>query len=106
MSRKDELKYVTLPSTLEFIGESAFADTSISFVTLPKNLRDFNGTIFNSQSFTQYSVSPENPYYKAIDGVVYSKDLTKLVAYTGVRLLIRLLQIQAAKWDFPVPTFP
>ena len=78
---EDELKYVTLPSTLEFIGESAFADTSISFVTLPKNLRDFNGTIFNSQSFTQYSVSPENPYYKAIDGVVYSKDLTKLVAY-------------------------
>ena len=78
---EDELKYVTLPSTLEFIGDSAFADTAISFVTLPKNLRDFNGTIFNSQSFTQYSVSPENPYYKAIDGVVYSKDLTKLVAY-------------------------
>ena len=78
---EEKLKYVTLPSTLEFIGDSAFADTAVKFVTLPKNLRDFNGTIFNSQSFTQYSVSPKNPYYKAIDGVVYSKDLTKLVAY-------------------------
>ena len=78
---EEKLKYVTLPSTIEFIGDSAFADTAIEFVTLPKNLRDFNGTIFNSQSFTQYSVSPGNPYYKAIDGVVYSKDLTKLVAF-------------------------
>ena len=78
---EEKLKYVTLPASLEFIGDSAFADTAVEFVTLPKNLRDFNGTIFNSQSFTQYHVSPENPYYKAIDGVVYSKDLTKLVAY-------------------------
>ena len=78
---EQKLKYVTLPSTLEFIGDSAFADTAVEFVTLPKNLQSFNGTIFNSQSFTQYSVSPENPYFKAIDGVVYSKDLTKLVAY-------------------------
>ena len=78
---EEKLKYVTLPSTLEFIGDSAFANTAVEFVTLPKNLQDFNGTIFNTQSFTQYSVSPENPYYKAIDGVVYSKDLTKLVAY-------------------------
>ncbi len=78
---EEKLKYVTLPSTIEFIGDSAFADTAVEFVTLPKRLRDFNGSIFNSQSFTQYSVSPENPYYKAIDGVVYSKDLTKLVAF-------------------------
>ncbi len=78
---EEQLKYVTLPASLEFIGESAFANTGISFVTIPKNLRDFNGTIFNSQSFTQYSVSPQNPYYKEVDGVVYSKDMTKLVAY-------------------------
>ena len=78
---EEQLKSVTLPSTLEFIGDSAFADTGIEYVNIPCNLQDFNGTIFNSQSIIQYSVSPENPYYKAIDGVVYSKDLTRLVAY-------------------------
>ena len=78
---EEKLTSVTLPSTLEYIGDSAFADTGIESVILPEGLCDFNGTIFNSQCFTQYSVSPENPYYKAIDGVVYSKDLTKLVAY-------------------------
>ena len=78
---EEKLESVTLPDSIEFIGDSAFADTSISSVTLPKNLEEFDGTIFNSQSLTQYSVSPENPYFKAVDGVVYSKDLTKLVAY-------------------------
>lgn len=78
---EDKLKSVTLPDSLEFIGDSAFADTGIQSVVLPKKLQTFNGTIFNSQNFTQYSVSPENPYFKAVDGVVYSKDMTELVAY-------------------------
>ena len=76
-----ELTSVVLPDSIEFMGDSAFADTSISSVTLPKNLKEFDGTIFNSQSLTQYNVSSENPYFKAVDGVVYSKDLTRLVAY-------------------------
>lgn len=78
---ESRLQSVTLPDSLEFIGDSAFADTSISHVTLPENLQDFNGTVFNSESIEHYNVSPENPYFTAVDGVVYSKDLTKLVAY-------------------------
>lgn len=75
------LESVTLPDSIEFIGDSAFADTAITSVSLPKNLQSFNGTIFNSQSFLSYHVSPENPYFKSVNGVVYSKDMTELVAY-------------------------
>ncbi len=75
------LESVTLPDSIEFIGDSAFADTAVTTVTLPKNLETFNGTIFNSQSFKEYKVHTENPNFTAVDGVVYSKDLTKLVAY-------------------------
>ena len=78
---EEKLKSVTLPDSLEYIGDSAFADTGIQSVVLPKNLQTFNGTIFNSQNFIQYNVSPENPYFKAVDGIVYSKDMTELVAY-------------------------
>lgn len=78
---EEKLESVTLPDSLEFIGDSAFADTGIQSVVLPKNLQTFNGTIFNSQNFKQYSVSPENPYFKAVDGVVYSKDMKELVAF-------------------------
>lgn len=78
---QDKLESVILPDSLEFIGDAAFAETGIKSVVLPKNLQTFNGTIFNSQNFTEYSVSPENPYFKVLDGVVYSKDMTELVAY-------------------------
>jgi len=78
---EEMLESVTLPESIEFIGDAAFADTAITTVTLPKNLESFNGTIFNSQSFKEYKVHPENPYFTAVDGVVYSKDLKKLVAY-------------------------
>ena len=78
---EEKLKSVTLPNSLEFIGDSAFADTGITSVTLPANLQSFNGTIFNSQSLINYNVSPENLYFKSVNGVVYSKDMTELVAY-------------------------
>ena len=78
---EEKLESVTLPDSIEFIGESAFAETSISSVTLPEGLKEFDGTIFNSQSFIEYKVDSENPYFKAVDGVVYSKNLKKLVAY-------------------------
>ncbi len=78
---EEKLESVTLPDSIEFIGDAAFADTGIESVVLPKNLQSFNGTIFNSINFKQYSVSPENPYFKSVDGVVYSKDMKKLVAF-------------------------
>lgn len=75
------LESVTLPDSIEFIGESAFADTAITSVTLPKNLNTFDGTIFNSQSLVEYKVHPENQYFTAVDGVLYTKNMTELVAY-------------------------
>lgn len=78
---EEYLESVTLPDSIEFIGDSAFADTAITSVTLPKNIQGFDGTIFNSQNFKEYKVHPENPYFTAVDGVVYSKDMTQLVAY-------------------------
>ncbi len=78
---EEKLEKVTLPSTLEFIGDSAFADTAITTVTLPQNLQTFDGTIFNSQSFKEYKVHPDNPYFTAVNGVLYSKDMTELVAF-------------------------
>ena len=78
---EEYLEKVTLPESLEFIGDAAFAETAITTVTLPKNLQTFNGTIFNSQSIKEYKVHPDNPYFTAVSGVLYSKDMTELVAF-------------------------
>ena len=75
------LESVVLPDSLEFIGEAAFADTGITSITIPKNLNGIDGAHFNSQSLMEYRVHPENQYYTAVDGVLYSKDMTELVAF-------------------------
>ncbi len=80
-SGEEYLEKVSLPDSIEFIGDSAFADTAITSVTLPKNLQTFDGTIFNSQGFKEYKVHPDNPYFTAVNGVLYSKDMTELVAF-------------------------
>ena len=76
-----ELKSVTLPKSLEFIGESAFKNTAITEVTLPEKLEYFDGTIFDTPTLINYKVDKNNPFYKSVDGVVYSKDGSELVAY-------------------------
>lgn len=94
---EEKLTSVILPESLEFIGDSAFADTSITKVTLPANLNTFDGTIFNSQSFKEYNVHPDNQYFTAVDGVLYSKDMTELVAYPIGRFA------DGGKNDFLIP---
>ena len=56
------LKEVYIPSTLEYIGEYSFV-----------GLRDLN----------EFIVDSNNPYYASKDGVLYSKDLKKLIAFPG-----------------------
>ncbi len=81
------LENVTLPSSIEFIGDYAFSGTGIKSVTIPEKIESFNGTIFNSDNIVEYKVHSDNPYLKAVDGVLYSKDLTKLIAYPVGRYL-------------------
>lgn len=78
-----KLESVTLPDTLEYIGEKAFWNCSLTKVTLPKNLQYFEPDSFGSMSktLTTYSVHKDNKYIKSIDGVVYTKDGKALVEY-------------------------
>ncbi len=91
------LESVTLPASIEFIGEAAFANTGITSITIPQNLNSVDGTHFNSQSLVEYKVHPDNQYYTAVDGVLYSKDMTELVAFPVGRYA------DGGKNDFVIP---
>ncbi len=58
------LEYVELPSTVEYIAGGAF---------------DY------SMSLQQIVISPNNKYFTSVDGVLYNKDVTTLVAFPGGR---------------------
>jgi len=72
------LSEVVLQSGLREIGWNAFFECkSLHHIHLPESVRTIQ-TGFAS-SLKEYTVSPDNKYFTAIDGVLYNKNLTKLI---------------------------
>lgn len=72
------LSDVVLPSGLKEIDWNAFWNCkSLRHIHLPESVRSIQ-TGF-AHSLQEYTVSPDNKYFTAIDGVLYNKDLTKLI---------------------------
>lgn len=51
---------ISIPSTTEYIGEAAF---------------------INCDKLTEINVNQNNPYFTSVDGVLFNKDVTELIAY-------------------------
>ena len=71
------VRSVELNEGLETIGASAFQLTADSTVHIPSTVRNMTGSSFIGVK--AYTVSPENPNFCTVDGVLYSKDMTVLV---------------------------
>ena len=106
------LKKVNFPSTLEMIDQSAFNSCDFETIVLPEYLNctiaggafygnthlqtvtingdvQFDpaaGNVFDCcTSLQSFFVNDSNAKYKAVDGVLYSKDMTRLEAYPPAR---------------------
>lgn len=77
------LEDIDFPNSLVSIGTYAFQDcSSFSNVYLPRNVADIAYNAFSfCHTIKSYSCSSLNAHYRAVDGVLFSKDMTKLVAY-------------------------
>lgn len=107
----DKLQSISLPNSVQIIERNAFADCeSMQSISIGNNLQSigmaaFQGcrsleTIHLPKSFAHlgYSVFPDsdmlqsitidsdNPFFKSVDGVLYTKNLRKLMAYPCGRL--------------------
>lgn len=56
-----------------------------SNVHIRANVSALNATVFDNTNVTSFSVSSNNKYLKAVDGVLYTKDGKKLVRYPSGR---------------------
>jgi len=77
------LTSVTLPEGLTSIGESAFnANKKLTQITLPASLTDIGSYAFwQCSKLSSFSVAAGSSAYQAIDGVLFTADGVRLVAY-------------------------
>lgn len=71
------LKDIVLPPELTYLGESAFEGcSSLESIELPKTLKEFSfgGMFWGCINLAKIIIHKDNPIFKSIDGVVYSKD--------------------------------
>ena len=82
-----KLTGVSIPNTVTSIGTTAFGSTALTSVTLPDSvthLGNANGDgnpFYACLSLPEIQVSSNNPAFVAVDGVLFTKDMKKLMAY-------------------------
>lgn len=79
------LESVSLPDSLEFIDSWAFERCyNLKTINVPKNVRQINGGAFaQNDSLRSITCDSENRYYTSVNGVLFTKDMTALMAYPG-----------------------
>ena len=75
------IKKVTLPDTVEKIGESAFEDCEdLTTINFPKNLNEIGINAFKGcDNLTNIVVDSENNNYTFENGILYNKDKTEVI---------------------------
>lgn len=77
-----QLALETLPASLRRIGTAAFYNTATSSITIPKNVIHIGRRVFNMCiRLERINVASGNKYYTSVDGILYSKDMTQLIAF-------------------------
>jgi len=81
----DQLEEVTLPATIKEVAYGAFTGcSSLKYLFLPASVTTIgNGPFTNCSSLEKIDVAAENAKFTSVDGVLFNKSLTNLVAYPG-----------------------
>ena len=74
-----EESHYFVPEGVRFIRFEAFGSAKLSHITLPSTFEEFNFEMMYMSIIEKLNVSPDNPYFKSIDGILYNKDVTELV---------------------------
>jgi hypothetical protein len=103
--RVNRLESVNVPDTVKRINDSAFAEspsllninigngvtnigngtftdsTALTNITLGSSLVDGGNTFYDNGALRSIQVNPSNPFYSSVDGVLFDKSQSTLLAY-------------------------
>ncbi len=75
------LQEINLPSTLKVLGREAVSYTGLERIVLPGSLEKIGDVPFGENNYLKEIVLEDNPYYKTVDGVLFTKDGSRLIQY-------------------------
>ena len=73
------LKSVTLPDSITTIGDDAFSYSGIYSIVIPVGVTYIDDSAFHALE-CKFEVAADNPNYSALDGILFNKDQTTIVA--------------------------
>jgi hypothetical protein len=79
-----KLTSVTIPDSVTYIGKEAFKNcTNLTSIHISKNIEYIGEMAFYNCPNLEITIDPENEHYVMIDGVLYTKDQTRLLSYNS-----------------------
>lgn len=76
------LKSFEIPNTVKFIRGDAFVSTGLESINIPASVESIDGGfVSRCASLTEITVDADSEYFASVSGVLFNKDLTKLIAY-------------------------
>ena len=81
------LSNVDLPDTLQEIGDCAFANTMVSSVTIPQNVRNiYKSAFLGCNSLEAVTAHTDNTTYFSLDGVLFRRSDKELIIYPYAKI--------------------
>lgn len=80
--------FTTRDSKLAKIGEFAFAKTRLYHVTIPATVREIAASAFAFCVNIVVEIDPANPYFMCRDGILLSKDETRLIRALNSSIIV------------------
>ncbi len=77
------LQEIVLHEELESVG--SFETVTVQKIVINCNIEDLSFIVNHATSIEHVEISENNEYYKSIDGVMYTKDMKKLVLYPSLK---------------------
>jgi hypothetical protein len=77
------LTNVAIPNSVINIENYAFENTHLTNAAIPASVTTILPDAFRSDALISYTVDPQNQFYSSLNGVLFDKGRTTLVAYPG-----------------------
>lgn len=82
----ENLSKITLPESLEQLDAAAIGSNVLKSIHIPANVKIIGvGPFMDCVAVENITVADNNPYYTAVDGVLYTKSMNCLVQYPNAK---------------------